>query len=93
ISFRFYANDKRRAREKNWRISEDTLQLTALLGGWPGAFLAQHKFRHKVSKPGFQMVFWLIVLVYQFAAFDSLREWQWSKQILIHLQKNGMWRH
>lgn len=79
ISYASYAVDKRRARAKEWRISEMGLHVTELLGGWPGAFLAQRRLRHKVSKPGFQMVFWIIVLAYQFAAFDSLQDWQYSR--------------
>lgn len=86
ISFRCYANDKRKAQEKDWRISESTLHLTALLGGWPGAFLAQRQFRHKVSKFGFQLTFWLIVFVYQLAALDSLQNWHFSKQVWNRLQ-------
>jgi uncharacterized membrane protein YsdA (DUF1294 family)/cold shock CspA family protein len=82
ISYGFYALDKRRARAKAWRISEAGLHLTELLGGWPGAFLAQRRLRHKVSKPGYQLIFWMIVLSYQFAAFDSLRDWQISKSVV-----------
>jgi uncharacterized membrane protein YsdA (DUF1294 family)/cold shock CspA family protein len=93
ISFRCYAKDKRKAKEKGWRISESTLHLVALLGGWPGAFLAQQHFRHKVSKPGFQLTFWLIVLAYQFAALDSLQNWQLSKQVWNHVPKTEMHRH
>lgn len=78
-SYGTYALDKRRVREQAWRISESALHLTELLGGWPGAFLAQRRLRHKVSKPGFQFLFWLIVLAYQFAAFDSLQNWQLSR--------------
>jgi uncharacterized membrane protein YsdA (DUF1294 family) len=74
-----YALDKRRAREQAWRIPESALHLTELLGGWPGAFLAQRRLRHKVAKPAFQVLFWLIVLAYQFAAFDSLQNWQLSR--------------
>ncbi len=80
ISYAAYAADKRRAREKDWRISEAKLHLTELLGGWPGAFLAQRRLRHKVSKPSYQIVFWLIVLAYQFVAYDSLRHWQHSRK-------------
>ena len=81
ISYRCYANDKCRAQKMNWRVSENSLHLTALLGGWPGAFLSQRQFRHKVSKFGFQFVFWLIVLIYQLAAFDALQNWRLSKQV------------
>jgi uncharacterized membrane protein YsdA (DUF1294 family)/cold shock CspA family protein len=81
LSYSCYAMDKRRAGEKAWRISESGLHLTELLGGWPGAFLAQRRLRHKVSKPGFQVLFWLIVLAYQFAAYDSLQNWQLSRAV------------
>jgi uncharacterized membrane protein YsdA (DUF1294 family) len=74
-----YALDKRRARAKEWRLSEGRLHLLELLGGWPGAYLAQRRLRHKCSKTGYQVVFWLIVLAYQFAAFDSLQGWKVSR--------------
>lgn len=86
FSYACFAADKQRARNKEWRISESGLHLTELLGGWPGAFLAQRRLRHKVSKPGYQFVFWLIVLVHQFAAFDSLQNWQVSRAALVGLK-------
>ena len=79
VSYGCYAYDKRRAREQAWRIPERMLHLTEFLGGWPGGFLAQRRLRHKVSKPWFQFQFWLIVLAYQFAAFDSLQNWKYSR--------------
>ncbi|BBJ96181.1 hypothetical protein Xcc1_19110 [Xanthomonas campestris pv. campestris] len=30
-----------------------------MLGGWPGALLAQEWFRHKCSKAAFQLAFWI----------------------------------
>ena len=79
ISYGCYALDKRRARAQEWRISEAGLHLTELLGGWPGAFLAQRRLRHKVSKFGYQLVFWVIVLAYQLVAYDSLQNWRLSR--------------
>jgi uncharacterized membrane protein YsdA (DUF1294 family) len=81
-----YAVDKRRAEERAWRVPEARLHLLELLGGWPGAFLAQRRLRHKCSKGSYQVVFWLIVLAYQFAAFDSLRNWQLSRAALDRLE-------
>jgi uncharacterized membrane protein YsdA (DUF1294 family) len=60
-------------------VSEANLHLLELLGGWPGAFLAQRRLRHKCSKGSYQFVFWLIVLGYQFAAYDSFHDWQYSR--------------
>jgi uncharacterized membrane protein YsdA (DUF1294 family) len=79
ITYWVYAVDKRRAEEGLWRVPESNLHLLELLGGWPGAFLAQRRLRHKCSKGNYQFVFWLIVLGYQFAAYDSFHNWQYSR--------------
>jgi hypothetical protein len=63
-------------------VPEARLHLLELLGGWPGAFLAQRRLRHKCSKHSYQVVFWLIVLAYQFAAFDSFHDWQFARPAL-----------
>jgi uncharacterized membrane protein YsdA (DUF1294 family) len=78
--------DKRREEEREWRVPEARLHLLEILGGWPGAFLAQRRLRHKCSKGSYQVVFWLIVLAYQFAAFDSLNNWQLSRAALDRLE-------
>ena len=62
VVFVAYGIDRRRAAEGGFRISERTLQLLALLGGWPGAWLGQRLFRHKTRKLGFQLVFWMVVV-------------------------------
>ena len=82
ITFFVYRSDKRRAEAGEWRIPETILHLAELVGGWPGAFLAQRQFRHKTSKASFQVVFWVIVLVHQFAAVDSLVGWRFTKDAL-----------
>lgn len=56
FTYLLYAHDKRAARRQRWRTRESTLHLLALLGGWPGALLAQRRLRHKSSKASFQ--FW-----------------------------------
>jgi uncharacterized membrane protein YsdA (DUF1294 family) len=82
LTYWIYAVDKRRAEEGLWRLREADLHLLELLGGWPGAFLAQRRLRHKCSKGSYQFVFWLIVLGYQFAAYDSLHDWRYSRTTL-----------
>ena len=82
LTFAAYGWDKRRARNQGWRVPENSLHLLELIGGWPGAFLAQRWFRHKVSKRWFQFLFWLIVAIYQFAALDSLLEWRMTRSAL-----------
>jgi uncharacterized membrane protein YsdA (DUF1294 family) len=82
VTYWVYAMDKRRAEAGEWRVPEVWLHFLELLSGWPGAFLAQGRLRHKCSKTSYQFVFWLIVLIYQFVAFDSLRNWQLSRAVL-----------
>lgn len=61
LTFVVYAIDKSAARRGTWRTSERTLHCLALVGGWPGALLAQQWLRHKSSKPKFRVVFWSTV--------------------------------
>jgi uncharacterized membrane protein YsdA (DUF1294 family)/cold shock CspA family protein len=63
IAFVAYALDKAAARAGLWRTQESTLHLLALIGGWPGALLAQRQFRHKTAKTSFRVVFWATVLL------------------------------
>lgn len=86
LTFFAYRSDKRRAGLGEWRIPESTLHLGDLLGGWPGAFVAQQWFRHKTSKASFQVVFWTIVGLHQYVAFDSLSAWRFTRKALQSIQ-------
>ena len=55
ITYGMYADDKQRAASGAWRVPESSLHLAELLGGWPGAFLAQRWLRHKCSKASYQV--------------------------------------
>lgn len=63
VSFVAYALDKSAAERGAWRTPESTLHGLALLGGWPGALLAQQWLRHKSSKQDFRRVFWATVML------------------------------
>jgi uncharacterized membrane protein YsdA (DUF1294 family)/cold shock CspA family protein len=86
ITWFIYAADKRRARSRAWRESEFNLHLLEILGGWPGAFFAQRKFRHKSSKGVYQFVFVLIIGLHQFVAIDALRGWLFFSAVLRGIQ-------
>lgn len=72
VAFALYARDKHQARNEGWRTPEKVLHAVELLGGWPGALLAQQAFRHKTRKVSFQSVFWLIVLLHELFWFDRV---------------------
>ena len=63
ITFIIYAKDKSAARQGHWRTKESTLHMLALLGGWPGALIAQQTLRHKSQKADFRFVFWVTVVL------------------------------
>lgn len=62
LAFVVYGADKSAASQGRWRTEENTLHLLDLLGGWPGALVAQGMFRHKTRKAEFQFVFWITVI-------------------------------
>ena len=63
VTFLAYAIDKAKAQKGSWRTKESTLHLLSLLGGWPGAVIAQQLLRHKSQKREFRIIFWFTVLV------------------------------
>ena len=63
LTFIIYAIDKSAAKKEGWRTKESTLHLFSLIGGWPGALVAQQKLRHKSKKQSFRAVFWVTVFL------------------------------
>ena len=78
--------DKNNARSGGRRTAETTLHLLELIGGWPSAFLAQRRLRHKSAKVSFLIVFWIIVGLHQFLAIDYLLNWRLTQQTLQQFQ-------
>lgn len=96
ITYAAYASDKRKARTNAWRTPESYLHLLELAGGWPGAWVAQRRLRHKCSKQSYQFMFWMIICIHQFVAFDSLQHWKYSqmlKQEIIEGRESPRPRH
>jgi uncharacterized membrane protein YsdA (DUF1294 family)/cold shock CspA family protein len=67
VTYVLYADDKSRAKRKDWRIPEQTLHLCELAGGWLGGFIAQRMLRHKSQKESYQTAFWAIVIIHYIA--------------------------
>jgi uncharacterized membrane protein YsdA (DUF1294 family) len=72
MAFGLYGHDKKQARTQGQRTPEKLLHGAELLGGWPGALVAQQVFRHKTRKFSYQLVFWLIVLLHELFWIDRL---------------------
>ncbi|WP_104163553.1 DUF1294 domain-containing protein [Cryobacterium sp. N22] len=82
VCFIFYAVDKSAATAGRWRVPEATLLLWGVVGGWPGAIVAQQTLRHKTQKASFRSVFWFTVIVnlivfavFATPAFSLFAEW------------------
>ena len=63
LAIGLYGKDKFAAKRRQWRTSEGSLHIVGLLGGWPGAMLAQGLFHHKTAKVSFRLNFWLTVVL------------------------------
>lgn len=68
LTYTTYSRDKDNAQAGYWRVPESTLHLMELVGGWPGALVAQWRLRHKNRKVSYQVIFWLAVITHLSAA-------------------------
>lgn len=76
VSFIRYAIDKQRAINANpRRLSESSLHLGDLLGGYPGGLLARRLFRHKTRKLSFRLTAALIIA----AHLGVVGWWLWHR--------------
>jgi uncharacterized membrane protein YsdA (DUF1294 family) len=55
--------DKKRAKNKQYRISEKTLWMLALLGGGTGAYIGMVTFRHKTKHLNFRIGFFVLMIL------------------------------
>ncbi|WP_130177579.1 DUF1294 domain-containing protein [Cryobacterium sp. SO1] len=82
VCFLVYAADKSAAGAGRWRVSETTLLLWGVVGGWPGGIVAQQTLRHKTQKASFRRAFWgsvvvnlIVFAVFATPAFALFVEW------------------
>ena len=63
FTYWLYKADKEAAIARHGnRLTEETLQLFALIGGWPGAYVAQQQLAHKRSKLSFRREFGFVIM-------------------------------
>ena len=55
--------DKRKAAQREWRVTEATLYILGFLGGAFGIIGGMFRFRHKTQKRSFQVVTFLGLIV------------------------------
>jgi len=63
VSLFFNSLDKMLAVHGGFRVPEKVLHLITLLGGSVGGLAVFLLLRHKTRKPGFQFIFWSIVII------------------------------
>ena len=56
-----YSQDKEAAQLNQRRVPENTLHVLAFLGGWPAAWLAQQRLRHKTQKQPFRRIYFCTI--------------------------------
>lgn len=61
-SFVIYWYDKNQAQNNDWRVSENTLHIIDVLGGWVGASFAHRLLNHKATKSSFRGVFYMTII-------------------------------
>lgn len=89
LTYARYASDKKAALKGEWRVPEKTLHLLSILGGWPGAMIAQQRLRHKTKKTKFKVIFCLTLLI-NTGIFGWLHSTQGSELLhdsMFHLDK------
>lgn len=64
LTYVAYWWDKRKSTRGGSRLSERTLHLLELFGGWPGAYLGARVFRHKTKKTWYRIVRGLCALTH-----------------------------
>ena len=79
VTLATYRYDKMIAGGAQTRIPEWMLHLLVVLGGGIGALLGMHwpGSRHKVNKPQFQLIFWLLFIGYHIPFLAAVYRWFW----------------
>lgn len=72
VGFLSMFSDKKRAKQKRWRISEKTLFLIASIGGSLGGIIGMYVFHHKTRHWQFKYGFPVILIIQIIIAYTLL---------------------
>lgn len=64
VTLAVFGHDKVAARRGWWRTRESTLLWLTGLGGFIGALLGMHIFRHKTTRPVFRILPWAAAVIH-----------------------------
>ena len=64
-----YGTDKANAATHKWRVPEHYFHILEILGGWPGALIAQNDFRHKTRPSAYLWILRGIITIHLMAWF------------------------
>ena len=85
-------SDKKAAEAGAGRVSETMRHTRELFGGWPGAFVAQCRYCHKMWKASYQAIFQSIVFSRQFAVLDMVLDHHlWDPRALPTIDRQRVW--
>ena len=62
-----YGTDKAHAATHRWRVPELYFHILEMMGGWPGALIAQNDFRHKTRPSAYLWILWGIITIHMMA--------------------------
>ena len=84
VTFLLYRQDKNKAKKDQRRTPEKTLHFFSLIGGWPGALIAQRILHHKSRKKSFLITYYItMVLNVSVVSFYCLSDTNFLKYDLI----------
>lgn len=64
LTIMIYGTDKTHAAIRTWRVPESYLHVLELMGGWPGALIAESALRHKTRKSLYKALLHVIIAVH-----------------------------
>lgn len=80
VTYGLYMHDKAAAQQGAQRVPENILHLVSVFGGWPSAWLAQQRLRHKTQKQPFRKIYFCTIAINLVLLLWSLTPWSFLQQ-------------